>query len=179
MNKTRERILLLLLGGLAFGYSVTPGKQRMVLKTISREWAKLGTKELNEGIKYLYRLDYIDKEAGGKSFFNLVLTKKGKFKSLDCQLDNLKSKKTEWDGKWRMVAFDIPDKYKTGRDALRRKLGSIGFCKLQESIFITPIDCIKEMKLLVDFFELEKYVRFGILESVDNEEYLKKLFKLS
>ena len=37
MNKTREKILLLLLGGLAFGYSLTPGKQRRVLKIVSKE----------------------------------------------------------------------------------------------------------------------------------------------
>ena len=78
-----------------------------------------------------------------------------------------------------MVAFDIPQKYKKGRDALRRKLKKIGFCDLQKSIFVTPFDCEKEIRLLVEFFELDKYVRFGILEHIDNEKYFKSFFKLT
>jgi DNA-binding transcriptional regulator PaaX len=178
MNATREKMLLLLLGGLVFGYSVAQGKQRMVLKTISREWAKIDRQELNEGIKYLYKLGYIDKEKSAGGFVSLALTKKGKLKTLDRQLMAIKNKKEKWDGKWRVVAFDIPEKYKRGRDALRRKLKTIGFCELQKSVFITPFNCKKEIALLVNFFELDKFVRFGVLESVDNENHFKKVFNL-
>ena len=179
MNKIRENILLLLLGGIAFGCSYTPSNQWKVLKTVSREWKKINQKELREGINYLYRLKFIDKKENEDGITALVLTKKGKWKSLNCQLNNIKNKKERWDGKWRMVAFDIPQKYKKGRDALREKLKKIGFCGLQKSVFITPYDCKEEIKLLVKFFELDKYVRFGILESVDNELYFKKFFKIS
>jgi len=178
MNRTKEKILLLLLGGLAFGCSYTPGKQRMVLRTVSREWKKLNPKELREGISYLYRLKFIDREESKNGLITLSLTKKGKLKVLNYQLENIKNKKEKWDGKWRMVAFDIPEKYKRGRDALRDKLKKIGFCELQKSVFITPFECKKEIGILVKFFDLSKYVRFGILESVDNEAYFKKVFKL-
>lgn len=178
MNNVRKKILLLLVGGVAFGYSITPGQQGRVLKTISREWSKLSRKELTEGISYLYKLDFIEKEKAGGGLINIKLTKKGRLKALNDQLKNIKNKKQKWDKKWRMVAFDVPEKYKRGRDALRHKLKEIGFCELQKSVFITPYDCQKEIKLLVEFFELEKFVRFGILESIDNESYLKKSFKL-
>ena len=178
MNEFREKLLLLLLGGLAFGCSYTPGKQRMVVKTILREWGKLNKKELQEGIAYLYRLKYIDKNQNEDDLSAIILTKKGKLKALNYQLNNIKNKKEKWDGKWRMVAFDIPNKYKKGRDALRQKLKRIGFCKLQESVFITPYNCKEEISDLVVFFELDKYVRIGILESIDNDKYFKKLFNL-
>ena len=178
MNKTKEKILLLLLGGLAFGCSYTFNKQRMVLRTVSREWKKLNPKELREGISYLYRLEFINKKEIENGLITLLLTEKGKLKALNYQLENIKNKKEKWDGKWRLVAFDIPEKYKRGRDALRRKLKKIGFCELQKSVFVTPFNCREEMGLLVKFFNLEKYVRFGVLESVDNELYLKKNFKL-
>ncbi|MCX6718329.1 MAG: hypothetical protein NTY81_01855 [Candidatus Staskawiczbacteria bacterium] len=178
MNAIREKILLLLLGGVAFGYSITPGKQRMVLRTISREWNKINKRELREGIKYLYKLDFIDKDVSKNGFVKLSLTKKGRLKLLNCRLNNLKNKKVKWDEKWRMVAFDVPEKYKSGRDALRRKLRSVGFCELQKSVFVTSIDCEKEIESLVNFFRLEKYVRFGVLDKIDNEKHLKKLFKL-
>jgi len=178
MNNTKEKILLLLLGGLAFGCSYTPGKQKMVLRTISREWKKLNPKELRDGISYLYRLRFIDKKENEDGIIAVSLTEKGKFKALNFQLNNIKNKKEKWDGKWRMVAFDIPEKYKKGRDALRHKLKKIGFCELQKSVFITPYNCEKKIGLLVEFFELEKYVRFGILESLDNEKYFLNFFKV-
>jgi len=178
MNKTREKILLLLLGGLAFGCSYTASRQFRVLKTISKEWKKIDKKELREGINYLYRLEFIEKREGDDGSVNIYITEKGELKALNNQLEILKNKKEKWDGKWRMVAFDIPEQYKRGRDALRHKLKYIGFKELQKSVFIFPYDCKKEIAFLVDLFELKKYVRFGVLESVDNSDYLKKVFNL-
>ncbi|KKP92315.1 MAG: Repressor in ring oxydation complex/ phenylacetic acid degradation pathway related protein (PaaX) [Parcubacteria group bacterium GW2011_GWA1_36_12] len=179
MNKIKEKILLLLLGGLAFGCSYTFGKQRMVLRTVSREWRKLNSKELRRGINYLYRLKFVDKKESENGLITLLITEKGKLKALNYQLENIRNKKEKWDRRWRMVAFDIPEKYKRERDALRQKLKKIGFCELQKSVLITPFNCKKEIKLLVKYFDLSKYVRFGVLEYIDNENYLKKVFKLS
>ena len=78
-----------------------------------------------------------------------------------------------------MVSFDIPEKYRQGRDALRNKLKKIGFRELQKSVFVAPYNCKEEILLLVKYFELEKYVRFGILEYIDNEDYFKKIYKIS
>jgi DNA-binding transcriptional regulator PaaX len=181
MNKIREKILLLLLGGIAFGYCITPQRQWRVLKTVSKEWKRINEKEIKNGIRYLYKLKLIDRDTNRNDDGSVavLLTKKGKLKALEYQLINIKNKKEQWDKKWRMVAFDIPEKYKKGRNALRNKLKKIGFCKLQKSIFITPFDCEKEMRILIDFFDLGEYVRFGVFESVDNEIYFKKIFKLA
>jgi len=54
-----------------------------------------------------------------------------------------------------------------------------GFYMLQDSLFIYPYDCEKEIKAIIDLFKLQKYVRFGVLEDIDNNEELKKKFKLS
>lgn len=177
MNKTKEKILLLLLGGLAFGCAYTSRRQNMVLKTIAGEWKKFDKKELREGIRDLCRYDFINKDNKG-GFINLGLTKKGKLKALNIQLENIKNKKEKWDGKWRMIAFDIPEKYKAERDALRHRLRAIGFRELQKSIFVTPVNCGKEMAAFIEFFELQKYVRFCILEFIDNENLLKKSFRM-
>ena len=178
-NTTKEKILLLLLGGLAFGYSITYKKRWRAMKIVSEEWKRLNEEELKQGIRELCRYDFLDKTANKKGFVNLALTKKGRLRALNIQLENLKNKKEKWDGKWRMIAFDIPEKYKRERDALRQKLKNIGFRELQKSVFITPVSCKKEMTDFIKFFELEKYVRFGILEFMDNEDNLKKYFKLS
>jgi len=183
MNNTKEKILLLLLGGLALGCSYTSHQQWRVLKTFSREWKKFSPKEfdqkeLRKNINDLYRYEFIGKtkkEDGSLGFF---LTEKGKWRALNYKLENIKNKKEKWDGKWRMVAFDIPEKDRRGRNALRQKLKKIGFYELQKSVLITPYKCKEEIISLVSFFQLAKYVRFGILDFVDNEEYFKKIFKL-
>ncbi|MCX6723748.1 MAG: hypothetical protein NT155_01060 [Candidatus Staskawiczbacteria bacterium] len=179
MSNTREKILLLLLGGLAFGCSYTSRNQWRILRTVSREWKKLDQKELREGITYLYRLGVLDREENSDGIFKVSLTEKGKLKALNCRLNSIKNKEIKWDKKWRMVSFDVPQKFKKERDVLRRKLKKIGFCELQKSVFITPFDCKEEIEDLVKRFELDEYVRFGILEYIDREGYFRKFFKVN
>jgi len=178
MNEIKEKTLLLLLAGLAFGYSITPNKQWMVLKTASREWNKISKEKLRKEVNSLYRFEFITKKENKDGSVTVLLTEKGELKALNQQLKDLKNNKQKWDKKWRMVAFDIPEKDRRGRNALRHKLKNIGFCELQKSIFIFPYDCQKEIALLVKIFDLKKYVRFAVLEMIDNESYFKSIFNL-
>jgi len=178
MNEISKKILLLLDAGITFSYSYVPGKKWRALEKLSIEWEKINRDKLNSGIRNLYRLDILNKIDIGDGLFDVKLTEKGKVRALNVKLNEIKNKNQKWDGKWRMVAFDIPNKFKKGRDALRQKLNKIGFHKLQESVFITPYNCKKEIEILVKFFRLEKYVCFGILDYIDNESYFRSYFKL-
>jgi len=46
--------------------------------------------------------------------------------------------KRRWDGKWRMIVFDVPQKKASDRARLRRSLADRGFGYLQDSVWITP-----------------------------------------
>lgn len=46
-----------------------------------------------------------------------------------------------WDGKWRMVMFDIREKRRTSRARLRFLLHGAGFLRLQDSVWIYPYPC--------------------------------------
>jgi phenylacetic acid degradation operon negative regulatory protein len=50
-----------------------------------------------------------------------------------------------WDGRWRVVVFDVPEKKQALRLRLRRKLHRLHFGYLQDSVWISPdpIDAIK------------------------------------
>ena len=161
------------------GCSYTLGQQWRVVRTVSKEWKKINKDKLRKEINYLYRVRVIDKKKNSDGSINILLTEKGALRALNCQLDSIKNKKEIWDGKWRMVAFDMPERFKKGRDALRHTLKKVGFCELQKSVFICPYNCTKEISLLVKFFNLNKYVRLGILEFIDNENHFKKVFKLN
>ncbi len=51
----------------------------------------------------------------------------------------------EWDGLWRMVIFDVPEKDRKLRDRLRRRLEKEHFGQLQRSVWISP-DPFGELK---------------------------------
>ena len=178
MNHTKEKILLLLLLGFRLGSTYDPGRQWRIVKTAAKKWKKLDSQKLRKDINYLYYVKIISKVKNDNGSVDIILTEKGEFRALNIKLRNIRNKNLPWDGKWRMVAFDMPEKLKGGRDSLRHKLKEIGFCELQKSVFICPYDCIGEISLLVNFFNLKEYVRLGVLEFIDNEDYFKKFFKI-
>jgi DNA-binding transcriptional regulator PaaX len=178
MSVVKEKILLLLLAGLAFGFTYLPHKQWQIIKEVAREWKKIDEKALKEEIKKLYRSKLVERRKNPDGSFTFILTEKGKLKALTYHFQKIKIKRENWDGKWRIVIFDIPERIKRARDALRDKLKELGFYELQKSVFIFPFKCEDEIEFVIEFFNLRKYVRIGILESIDNELHLKKFFGL-
>ena len=53
-----------------------------------------------------------------------------------------------WDGRWRLVLFDLPESHRHKRNQLRRYLRSRGFGYLQNSVWITP-DPVTEQRALI------------------------------
>jgi phenylacetic acid degradation operon negative regulatory protein len=54
----------------------------------------------------------------------------------------------KWDGRWRLVLFDVPMARNTYRDKLRRYLRDKGFGCLQGSVWITPDSLEAERQIL-------------------------------
>ena len=75
-----------------------------------------------------------------------------------------------------MIAFDIPNTHRKGRRALRYRLKTSGFREMQESMFICPYDCEQELRDFIKIFKLERYVRFGLLDFIDGQDYFIKSF---
>jgi len=174
----KQKILLLLLGGIAFGYSFTAHRQWRVIKTVSREWKKIDVNNLQKEIAKLYRSKLVQRKNNLDGTYTIVLTEKGKLKALSYDFENMVIERGEWDKKWRFVIFDIPEKFKTGRDALRRKIKQLGFYELQKSVFVFPYKCDNEIEFIIEFFGIRKYVRYGTIDFIDNELHLKKIFEL-
>lgn len=84
----------------------------------------------------------------------------------------------EWDHKWRIVSFDIPERYASLRDKVRRILKKAGFVKLQHSIWIFPHECGELVQLIKEESRLSQYILYGVLEKIEDEPRLKKLFGL-
>lgn len=177
-NSIKQKILLLLLGGLAFGYSFTPQRQWKVLKEVSSAWKRIDREKLRKEIRNLYRSKMIKSKENSDGSCTILLTDKGRLKALTYHFGKMKIEGGKWDGKWRMVVFDIPERIRAGRTALREKIRKLGFYELQKSVWIFPYKCKDEIDFIVEFFGLRKYIRFCVLESIDNELHLKKIFNI-
>jgi len=178
MSPTKQKILLTLLTGVALGFSYSPNMQYRIIKEMGREWKKINKEKLKRDIRDLYRSHLIEEKENSDGSLTYVLTKKGKLKALTYHFNEMKIKKPKWDGKWRIVIFDIPEKLKLTREYLRQKLKDLGFWELQKSVFVIPYPCEEEIDFIIEYFNIRKYVRCGILETIDNDLHLRKIFKL-
>lgn len=122
-------------------------------------------------------IEYVaDKE--GKTIIRI--TKKGESKLRTFAIDSMEiAKPAKWDGKWRLVMFDLPIRFSKARNALRYKLKKLGFVQFQKSVWIHPYPCQDELLFVADFFAVGKYVEVLEVSSITREEKLKKYFGLS
>ena len=176
----KKKILLLLLGGISLGLTKRIDRQWKIIDNISKEWRKINQKRLKEIVREFYQeklVDYREKEDG---IIEIILTEKGKLKALRGKIDELEIRipKT-WDNLWRVVIFDIPEKKRRARGALRNKLKELGFVELQKSVFIFPYECKEEIEFIVEVFNIRKYVRYLVVKEITNEEELLLRFNLN
>lgn len=132
--------------------------------------------QLSKKISYLRRSRYFRYEHN-----KLYLTQEGREKiiKLIVQKRN-KGKVKEWDGKWRGIIFDVPEAKRKDRNFLRRELHQMGFKELQKSVWVSPYDFEKELKILLRLWkrDFSGDIRFLIIDKIDNDLDLKKYFSL-
>ncbi len=150
-----------------------------LIKSIKR-WQKHKPKKVYDAFYRLLKSGCVKMEKKKHQIY-ISLTEKGKKKAGWLQIDALKIKRPKkWDGKWRIVIFDISQLKRIYRDAFRGKLKELGFYRLQKSVWIHPFDCRDEIELLREFFGLsEKEMRLIVAENIGKDDWLKKIFKLT
>lgn len=87
----------------------------------------------------------------------------------------------KWNRKWVILTFDIEEKSRKLRDIFRRKLKSIGFGMLQQSVWITPLPIAKDMMEFVNNNNLEEDVFILEVSSVllgDPKELARRVWHL-
>jgi DNA-binding transcriptional regulator PaaX len=137
-------------------------------------------KKVYNAFQTLLKRGDVEIKRRGKQIY-IYLTEKGKARAGWLQINDLKIKRPKkWDGKWRIVIFDISQLKKFYREAFRGKLKELSFYPLQKSVWICPFDCQAEIELLRKFFGFsEKELRLIVAEDIGEAKELKKFFKLS
>ena len=107
------------------------------------------------------------------------LTNQGRHELLKYRLEELViNTPRRWDGKWRIVTFDIQELKRRARDQLRQELVNLGFVHLQNSVWVYPYECDEFITLLKTYYELGKSLLYLVVEKLENDRWLKETFGL-
>ncbi len=116
-------------------------------------------------------LEYKDK--------HVSITSKGKQRLQDLEFKNAKiDKPRRWDGKWRILIFDIPEKMRAVRNKIRLSLLNIGFLMLQNSVWIYPYDCEDYVSLLKADSKISKRLLYLIVDTLEYDKNYRTAFNL-
>ncbi|OGZ96600.1 MAG: CRISPR-associated endonuclease Cas2 [Candidatus Sungbacteria bacterium RIFCSPLOWO2_02_FULL_51_17] len=175
----QHKILILLASGAALGLSTSPKSFFKIITLVGKEWQSINRYNLRRAIAGLYENRLITvKERSGKEV-TLTLTDTGRRRVLSYKFDEMTIARPEqWDKKWRIVLFDIPEHQKKIRDAFRHHLKRLSFFELQKSVFVHPYECKNEIDFLIEFYQARRHIRFVIAHSIDNELHLKEIFHI-
>lgn len=116
------------------------------------------------------------KEIDGETV--VEITEEGRKQALKYKFDQMavSRPKSGWDGKWRVVIFDVSENKRVLRDMFRRKLLELGFKQLNESVFIHPYPCFNEVEFVRQVFAIGAEVTFLLVDKIEGETNWEKVF---
>lgn len=175
-GKFAKEILKALGAGLVIWIALSsPSGTRRVLRGLRDGWDSKNTRET---IKRLETKRFVAFHEQADGTIEVRLTKDGKMKLEQWSLEDLTIKTSKrWDKRWRIVAFDISEKRKKAREALRKMLKQLGFYQLQKSLFVFPYPCEAEITFLKEIFYIPVWeVLYFSTDIIPREQFLKKKF---
>ncbi len=123
----------------------------------------------------LKRQGYLEEQNG-----HLYLTSKGEkyLRSLALVFAKVPPPK-RWDGKWRVLIFDIPEQRRHIRFRIREHLREIGFVHMQHSVWVYPYPCEEFIALLKTELRVGRDMKYLIVDSIEGDGDLRSTFKLA
>ncbi len=174
----KEILKVLAASGLVAGPLVFPGLPK-IYKMLNVD-TKSERYRLQRTLKNLEKHELIRLAVkGGQEV--VEITTLGQQKILRYDFDDMAiTKPKKWDGKWRLVIFDVPNDKNKRRRLISYKLTDLGFVLWQKSIYIYPYPCEEEIDFLRGFLKIGdevKYIEATQISESDDRRF-QKLFKL-
>lgn len=171
------RIVLAIVGtaGIVIAGAMLPGLIHLMPRRYRRQRSPVALK------RAMYRLDkrgwIVAKQT--RQGWKVSLTAKGHeaFLAYQCQQTEIQKPK-KWDGKWRVLIFDIPEERKFIRDGVRYTLKALGFMRLQDSVWVHPYECREVLDLLRTKYKIRHEALYMCAETLSNDCWLRREFNL-
>ncbi len=180
---TASKFLLasLAAGPLLLVGAVLPGLLQAT-KSFDNNPKRYSKKQVQNACKNLQYRKFIKILKVGDDTVKVQLTNKGKKRLMEFSVKFLEIKKPiKWDGKWRVLIFDIPTKpnnYNQARNALRNKIKKLNFFQIQKSVWVYPYECEDEILFVAELFNVQQYIEIITAEKILHEDKIRKNFKL-
>jgi phenylacetic acid degradation operon negative regulatory protein len=132
----------------------------------------------------LLKESYIEKESAAsvknarQEIHLYRLTEKG-FAALCLEFPFFRFLKEAWDGRWRIISYEIPESKREIRDRLRREMQGWGLGPWHRSFWLTPHPIIENLRQLVSGKEEERYIQAFEASHVfgDRETLIEKVWE--
>ncbi|MBI3627378.1 MAG: hypothetical protein HY220_01325 [Candidatus Sungbacteria bacterium] len=167
-----KSILAALTGGaLGVAAATLPGLA-IALKPFISKSRQLKKRSLEQALRRLRRRRLIEIRMDKNRHEVLAITEAGKTRLKKFEFENLElAKFKSWDGYWNVILFDIPERHKTARDALRRKICDLGCFQFHKSVFVHPSPCEDEVDFIASVFRIREFVTVLRTKSLGHQEY--------
>lgn len=142
------------------------------------EWKQFNPTYLRRNLERLKRQKLVEiEEENGK--VTVRVTQVGKQRVLKYALDELEILKPKsWDGKWRVVIYDVPKEKKYSQILFRNTVKELGFLKIQKSVYLHPHPCYEEVEFLRQYFNLSDDILYMVVEKLENDTPYREYFGL-
>ena len=177
----KEVLTLLGKGALLTMLLIAPGTAQAVRKQIYKQksddsWKRYNSSYLRRTIENLGRQRCI-KIVDESDSCAVSLTERGKHGVLKYALDELELDTSKpWDGKWRIVIYDIPDTLRHVRNELGSILKRMNFLRIQKSVYLTPFACEQEVEFIRLHFGQEKNITLLTAGSLEHGHVYQEYF---
>lgn len=102
------------------------------------------------------------RKEGNKSYY--FLTERGEARIEEAANRIFKLQPLKWDGRWRMLMYNIPEVKRSVRDELRKELVWSGFGSMANSCWISPNNLEKELNAIIDKYHIQPYVHLFLAD---------------
>ncbi|MCR4285758.1 MAG: hypothetical protein NUW00_02590 [Candidatus Kaiserbacteria bacterium] len=148
-----------------------------VLKPFFKEKKYSPRASITRNIESLIKSGLVKRTYSKDGDGRLELTRKGRWE-VGIRSVLVGQKEMKWDGKWRVVIFDVPNTKTKMRIELTRGMRMYGFELLQKSAWIYPYECNDFVEILRDHLDLRENVTHLVTDRFHGDEVYRKKFRI-
>ncbi|OGE81027.1 MAG: hypothetical protein A3H72_00845 [Candidatus Doudnabacteria bacterium RIFCSPLOWO2_02_FULL_48_8] len=175
----KDILLTLVVLGILTAVAVVAPNAILALGLLVRK-KKYTKRQITRALSHLKDKKILGIGNDGRGNTVIKLTDQGKAKIIRYKLEDMVlNKPKRWDQKWRIVIFDIPEKFRVNRNTLSQKLKALGFYQMQKSAWLWPYPVEDEVTFLKEVYEIRPFVSLVTADRIEGEWRYLKHFGLS